>query len=117
MVQQVSDEKRVKVQALWALLSERHPRAFPPGRSPLVPLKIGIHRDIMDRYPDVDRATVKSFFAFHAYSKPYLEASSIGGSVRLDLDGNEAGVVTEEHAQAARETLAKFAKRKKRAVR
>ncbi|MCS4089088.1 ProQ/FinO family protein [Rhizobium sp. BK176] len=114
MGRNVSEEQREKVRVLSVLLSEQYPGAFPPGRVALVPLKIGIHRDVMVRHPEIDRLTVKNFFVFHAYSKPYLQASSVAGSARRDLDGNEAGIVTEEQAQAARDALAKIGKRKKK---
>jgi ProP effector len=109
----VNEEQRAKVRALATLLSKKHPAVFPPGRTASIPLKIGIHRDVMARHPDVESQTVKNFFVFHAYSQPYLQATSVAGAARLDLDGNEAGIVTEEHAQAAREALAKIAERKK----
>lgn len=113
MGRKVSEDQRKKVRALSALLSKQYPAAFPPGRTASIPLKIGIHRDVMARHPDLEPTTVKNFFAFHAYSQPYLQATGVAGAARLDLDGNEKGIVTEEHAQAAREALVKIAGRKK----
>jgi ProP effector len=103
-----SEEKVERILAFAAMLAERHPKAFPsgkPGSSSIV-LKVGIHFDIYALYPDIPKRTVHSLMSWHTRSPKYLEAASIAGTPRLDLDGETAGEVTEEQAKAAQVNLA-----------
>ena len=112
-----SEEKVARILAFAATLAERHPKAFPsgkPGNTSIV-LKIGIHFDMYALYPDVPKRTVHSLMSWHTRSAKYLEAAGVAGTPRVDLDGNNAGEVTEEQAAAARENLAERKARSKSA--
>jgi sRNA-binding protein len=103
-----SEEKVNRILAFAAILAEKHPLAFPsqrPGNSAVV-LKIGIHRDMSALYPEMSRRTLSGFMSWHTRSSKYLEASSVVGAARHDLDGNVAGHVTDDQANAANELLA-----------
>lgn len=103
-----SEEKLERIMAFAATLADRHPKAFPsskPGSTTTV-LKIGIHRDIYALYPEIPKRTVHSLLSWHTRSWKYLEAASVAGTPRFDLNGNVAGEVTEEEAETARTKLA-----------
>ena len=66
-----------------------------PGYAPERVLKIGIHRDIVDRLPDVKPRVIAS--ALHRYYRNpgYRLRLLVPGATRFDLDGLPAGVVAE----------------------
>jgi len=65
------------------------------------PLAIGIHKSLMERFPDLDKGQVRTTLHFHTGTTRYLKAI-VEGVPRFDLDGNASGVVTaEQQAQAA----------------
>ena len=80
------------------------------------PLAIGIHKSLMERFPEIDKGQVRTVMHFHTGTTRYLKAI-IEGAPRFDLDGNPSGVVTaEQQAQAAttlRERSKKGAERRK----
>jgi ProP effector len=88
---------------------------FPVFRDNL-PLAIGIHKTLMERFPDLDKGQVRSTLHVHTGTTRYLKAI-VEGAPRFDLDLNASGVVTaEQHAQAAatlRERFKKVAERRK----
>lgn len=68
------------------------------------PLAIGIHKAIMERIPEFDKAQVRNALQGHTGSTRYLK-SLVKGASRIDLDGNLAGRVTEEQQEQAAGTL------------
>jgi sRNA-binding protein len=88
---------------LLALLIELFPACFTmTGRRPL---KIGVHRDIIDRVDEIDRRQLNRAFGWYCGSIHYLKAT-VEGTERVDLDGNSAGLITAEEAAYAKATLA-----------
>jgi ProP effector len=93
------------VVATLALLGELFPGAF--GNPPR-PLVIGVAGQIMAR-TGLDPHAVRVALYVHCSSPPYL-AALVEGAVRVDLDGNAAGVVLREQAAYARWQEAKTAR-------
>src|SRR3954471_8495967 len=105
--------RRAAINTLWARLAEEYPAAIAPqGHAPLHPLKIGIDRDIRERCPDVSLRTRHEFLRRYVGQPSYLRLLTKPGAVRLDLDGNPAGIVTEDQAKNAAERLAQLAPQK-----
>jgi len=50
----VSQTDKRAVQAIHAVLMDRFPRAFPQDYDALRSLKLGIHADILHRWPEID---------------------------------------------------------------
>lgn len=96
-------------------LLDRWCAEFPVFRDYL-PLAIGIHKTLMERFPGLDKGQVRTAMKLHTGTTRYLK-SILDGAPRFDLDGNPSGVVTaEQHAQAAttlRERFKKVAERRK----
>jgi ProP effector len=70
-------------------------------RQPDQPLKIGIHKDIIARHPELRPSLMASTLKTYTRSVGYLETLK-AGAPRIDLDGNPAGEVTlryQEHAE------------------
>jgi ProQ/FINO family/Family of unknown function (DUF5906) len=85
------------------LLRDRFSAAFPAGDA-RVPLKINLHWDLEKRAPDISQLDQQMAFDFWCGTRPYLEAQ-VEGVVRVDLDGNPAGLVTADEAALARSML------------
>ena len=83
---------------------DRFPHAFPKDYDALRPLKLGIHTDILQRWPEVDPVLLRRALANHTRRDGYLLALlHHRGDRRYDLDGQPVGTVTEaERAEAAR---------------
>ena len=91
--------------ACAARLAELFPAVFTPGASK--PLKLRIQADIQQRATGVfTRRSLSNFLHRHTTSSGYLRALG-SGAVRFDLDGVEAGTVSDEHREAARAELAR----------
>ena len=95
-----------------ATLIERWPRCFAPWNRRRVPIKIGIHRDILAAGV-IDADIVGAVLAAYVRSRSYL-SNSVEGAARLDLDGQPAGVVTEGEARGASVALARMLVRQRR---
>lgn len=68
------------------------------------PLALRIDKSILERFPDLDRKSLRSALRSHTASTKYLKAME-RATERFDLDGNVAGEVTEEQRQHAATTL------------
>lgn len=68
------------------------------------PLAIGVHKTIMERIPEFDKAQVRNALRGHTGSTRYLK-SLVDGAKRFDLDGNSDGLVTKEQQEQAAGTL------------
>ncbi len=100
----MSPRDKRDVTDLHRQLMDRFPRAFPQDYDALRPLKLGIHADILHRWPEVDPVLLRRVLANHTRRDGYLLALIHGrGDRRYDLDGQPVGTVTpEERAEAAR---------------
>ena len=74
------------------------------------PLAIGIHKSLMERFPDLDKGQVRTAMHFHTGTMRYLKAI-VEGAPRFDLDGNASGAVTAEQQDQAAATLRERFKR------
>lgn len=85
--------------ALLAQWYKRYPNAFFKGHTQ--PLKVGIHHDLAEREPwsgKLIRRALANYVNLPRYIKSVRE-----GATRIDLEGNEAGVVDAEAARHATE--------------
>ncbi|MBS1247950.1 MAG: ProQ activator of osmoprotectant transporter prop [Proteobacteria bacterium] len=100
----MSPRNKRDVTDLHRQLMDRFPHAFPKDYDALRPLKLGIHVDILQRWPAVDPVLLRRALANHTRRDGYLLALlHHRGDRRYDLDGQPAGTVTEaERAEAAR---------------
>ena len=93
-------------------LREWFPIAFAAGRPR--PLKVGIDKDIAERAPAITDVERSKALHYHTKSDRYLR-SMRSGAPRVDLDGAEAGAVTDDDAAHAKAIL--DARKAKRAAR
>lgn len=85
--------------ALLAQWYKRYPQAFFKGHTQ--PLKVGIHHDLAEREPwsgKLIRRALANYVNLPRYIKSIRE-----GAVRIDLEGNEAGVVDADATRHAAE--------------
>ncbi len=84
-------------------LKERFPALF--AGSAAKPLKLRIQADIKERAPGVfTKAVMSAFLRRHTGTTAYLIALT-KAEHRVDLDGQPAGEITDEHRQVAQEEL------------
>jgi ribosomal protein L7/L12 len=97
-----------------ALLVDRWPYCFKPKGTVKLPLKIGIHDDILARWPDlwgpITMPEIKAALADYTDGPLYLN-SCIPNAARYDLDGWVTGTVTQgNHCHSVRRLKALAAK-------
>jgi ProP effector len=68
------------------------------------PLTVGVDKALIACLPDVDRKVLRIALGLHTNSIRYLKAME-KAQTRLDLAGNAAGEVSEEHRKHASELL------------
>ena len=84
------------------LLQKKFPLAFPKKPAPKVPLKIGIHKDLLEQAEQLGinkneiRAAIKVWCRGNRYWECLVE-----DVVRVDLNGDPAGQVTKIDAEQA----------------
>ena len=84
------------------LLQKHFPLAFPKKPNPKVPLKIGIHKDLLEQAEALSltaneiRAAIKKWVK----GKRYAECL-VAGAARIDLQGQEVGFVTKDEVERA----------------
>lgn len=101
-----NNEKINNSKELIAYLSELFPACF-ISTGEARPLKIGIFQDLAARLendPRVSKTMLRSALRQYTSSWRYLHGLR-PGAIRVDLDGNEAGVLTEEHVDHAKSSL------------
>jgi sRNA-binding protein len=87
-----------------AKLAEAFPALFAAPEGPR-PIKLRIQADIQQRLPGLfNRRLLSVVLGRHTTTTAYLKAL-VQGSQRLDLDGQPAGEISDEHRNAAREEL------------
>jgi ProP effector len=97
------------------LLQKTFPMAFPKKPASKVPLKIGIHNDIVEQAEQlgIDNNDLRKAIKAWCWDNRYWECF-IEDAVRVDLNGNTAGQVTKADADRARKL--KDGRRKKAEV-
>ena len=88
-------------------LAELFPALFvgPDGKGTWKPIKLRIHADIQARAPGLfTKRTLGVFFSRYTTTTAYLKALA-NAPQRVDLDGQDAGEISDEHRQLAREEL------------
>ncbi len=93
---------RVRVEQSRTFLRTTYPALFNSANPP--PLKVGIHRDLLERHPELDVPGLKRALTLHCRS-PRYQRKLVAGAVRVDLDGKPDGSVTAEQAARALEML------------
>ena len=94
--------------ATGARLAELFPALFvgPDGKGTWKAIKLRIHADIQARAPgQFSKRTLGIFFSRYTTTTPYLKALAAAGAQRVDLDGQPAGEIAEEHRSAAAEEV------------
>jgi hypothetical protein len=103
-VQAVVSKKAAR-KALWVQagatrreLIRRFPKIFRAYRAPKVPMKIGTHDDVVAACPDIDAKLIGFAIAQYVNQGDYRDYL-VAGATRFDLEGNAAGVVTEDQCR------------------
>ncbi len=95
-----AESRGAQTQALQSWLAATYPATFNTD-APL-PLKIGIHTDLLARHPDLDPATLRRALKRYCERRAYQLALAREGAVRVDLDGQPAGEVAEDQRRFAK---------------
>ena len=84
------------------LLQKHFPLAFPKKPAPKFPLKIGIHKDLLQHTEELglSEAEIRAALKKWCKGKRYTECM-VAGAARVDLQGREAGFVSKEEASYA----------------
>ncbi|MCB5190829.1 ProQ/FinO family protein [Methylobacillus arboreus] len=84
-------------------LQKHFPKAFPKNPAPKLPLKIGIHQELLAKAKDVglEEAAITEAIKTWCRGTRYW-ASIVEDAPRVDLEGNPAGQVTSRDAAQAR---------------
>lgn len=94
--QLIQEQKWVRAHATIGLLAKSFPKCFAVFAQRRKPLKLGIHKDILERLADVVSADdVMWALRFYCGHKVY-RSRLVAGAWRYDLDGNVAGAVTKD---------------------
>ncbi|MDN2481142.1 RNA chaperone ProQ [Vibrio astriarenae] len=100
-------EKLKNSKEVIAYIAECFPKCF-TLEGEAKPLKIGIFQDLAERLAEdekVSKTQLRAALRQYTSSWRYLHGVK-PGAVRVDLDGNECGVLEEEHVEHAKATLA-----------
>jgi ProP effector len=99
-------EKLKNSKEVIAYLVEIFPKCF-TAKGEAKPLKIGIFQDLAERLKDDDKVSktlLRTALRQYTASWRYLHGAK-KDAVRVDLDGNDAGVLDAEHIEHAQKTL------------
>lgn len=100
-------EKLKTSKEVIAYIAECFPKCF-TLEGEAKPLKIGIFQDLAERLSDdskVSKTQLRAALRQYTSSWRYLHGVK-AGAVRVDLDGNECGVLEQEHVDHAQQALA-----------
>jgi ProP effector len=87
-------------------LQKQFPIAFPKNPAPKVPLKLGIHNDLIDLSESLGISDIEMQKAIKTWcSGNRYWASIVENAERYDLNGNTVGNVTQYEANLARKNL------------
>lgn len=102
MTQNNEKKGRELYRMVFKLLYEHYPRAFRPARHGMLPLKKGIHRDLIAAHPEFPAGIIRKVVGWYTTQVLYLKCVAAGGP-RVDLEGKICGDVSlAEQAEAAR---------------
>ncbi|BAC94410.1 activator of osmoprotectant transporter ProP [Vibrio vulnificus YJ016] len=104
---QLMTEKLKNSKEVIAYIAECFPKCF-TLEGEAKPLKIGIFQDLAERLSEdekVSKTQLRAALRQYTSSWRYLHGVKLGAT-RVDLDGNECGVLEEEHVEHAKATLA-----------
>jgi ProP effector len=95
-------------------LQKRFPKAFPKNPAPKLPMKIGIHRDLLEQSEQlgISKKALREAIKTWCWGNRYW-ACIVEDAIRVDLNGDEAGRVTKGDAAQARGLEARRNKNKK----
>jgi sRNA-binding protein len=116
MATRIKQQDREEILEFYKMVANNHPQTF---SGPAVPvtrvavLKVGIHKDLAEKYPDVPKKTIRHFVNGYVYHPAYLRLSAVAQTSRIDLDGRISGVVTEDQAQHSLALMEKHAAERK----
>ena len=99
-------EKLKNSKEVIAYLVEIFPKCF-TAKGEAKPLKIGIFQDLAERLTDDDKVSktlLRTALRQYTASWRYLHGAKVD-AIRVDLDGNDAGVLDAEHVEHAQKTL------------
>jgi ProP effector len=100
-------EKLKTTKEVIAYVAECFPKCF-TLEGEAKPLKIGIFQDLAERLdndPKVSKTQLRQALRQYTSSWRYLHGVK-AGATRVDLDGNDCGVLEEEHVEHAKKALA-----------
>lgn len=102
---EISEQTVSKVDPLVliiGLLQKKFPLAFPKKPACKVPLKIGIHKDILEQAEQlgIDKKSIRAAIKVWCWGNRYWECM-VENAVRVDLNGNAVGHVTKVDADQA----------------
>ncbi len=113
-----NSEKFTNSKQVLAYITELFPKCF-TLEGEARPLKIGIFQDLAEKLsddPKVSKTQLRAALRQYTSSWRYLYGSK-EGAIRVDLDGNDSGLLEQEHIEHAKTTLmqskAKVAERRK----
>lgn len=113
-VAEVAQQPSLSPEALLALLCEQFPKCF-IARGECRPLKIGILDSLAARtagQPGVSKTRLREVLRRYTNTTRYLQGVAAGAK-RVDLDGEDAGEVAEDHVSHAQQQLAERRERHK----
>lgn len=100
------ETKRTSTKEIIAYLAEKFPACF-SLEGPAKPLKIGIFQDLAEKLTDdetVSKTRLRQALRHYTSSWRYLKSVKVG-SVRVDIDGNDAAEIDQVQADYASKTL------------
>jgi len=100
------ETKRTSTKEVIAYLAEKFPACF-SLEGPAKPLKIGIFQDLAEKLTDdetVSKTRLRQALRHYTSSWRYLKSVKVG-SVRVDIDGNDAAEIDQVQADYASKTL------------
>ncbi|PSW14812.1 RNA chaperone ProQ [Photobacterium sanctipauli] len=101
-----NSEKLTNSKEVIAYIAERFPKCF-TVEGEAKPLKIGIFQDLAERLsedPKVSKTQLRTALRQYTSSWRYLHGVKAGAN-RVDLDGNDCGVLEQEHVEHAKTAL------------
>lgn len=103
---QTEIQKFANSKEIIAFLAQKFPKCF-ILEGECRPLKIGLFQDLAEALKDeprVSKTQLRHALRQYTANWRYLHASKVG-AVRVDLEGNDAGVLTQEHIDHASQQL------------
>ena len=95
-----ANARSLRLKQTYALLLDRFPDCFTSDERRKRPLAIGIHRAVLAKFPDLTNELVGRAVCRYVIKSSYQRCLK-AGATRIDLDGQPAGIVSEEDAEHA----------------